>query len=201
MTILDILSVANISACPGRFRQALSILLPLECAFASDGVTIRTENVAHDSGGRTFAGLDEASHPDFPYNDPTPRAVVNAYESEWNRLRACELPNPVGSALFIQGTNQGDQRCVGMLQQAINDFNPPSGKIEVDGLIGAATVRAAWAISSLDLCRAFLAKSRARYAYIVMKAPGDEIFARGWMNRISEIEKFYELRFDSSSLA
>jgi len=108
----------------------MSLLLPLECAFESDGVTISTENVAGDSGGRTFAGLDEASHPDFPYNDPTPQAVVAAYEKEWNKLRSCELPPPLWPALFIQATNQGDQRCETMLQEAINDYG---GKIVVDG--------------------------------------------------------------------
>ena len=198
MKISDILVVCNISACPARFRQAMSLLLPLECAFESDGVTICTENVAGDSGGRTFAGLDEASHPDFPYHDPTPQAVVAAYEKEWNRLRCCELPPPLGSALFIQATNQGDQRCETMLQEAVNDYG---GKIVVDGMIGPGTIRAAWSISATDLTRAFLAKSRTRYRTIVQRSPLLGKFEAGWMNRVATIEKFYELGFDSTRIA
>jgi lysozyme family protein len=203
MTINDILCVSNISACPARFRQALSILLPLECEFEHDGVTIRTENVQGDSGGRTFAGLDEATWAPlgFPYDDPTPKAVVAAYEQEWNALRACELPHPVGSVLFIQGTNQGDHRSVAMLQAAINDFNPASGKISEDGIMGAATVRAGWGIDSRDLARSFLSKSRARYKQLVAQHPALLKFADGWMSRVVAIEKFYELGFDSSTLA
>lgn len=203
MTILDILSVCNIAACPGRFRQAMSILLPLECAFDPDHVTIRMENVPGDAGGLTFAGLDEATWRPlgFPYQDPTPQAVVSAYETEWNRLRACELPNPLGAVLFVQGTNQGDERCEAMLQDAINDFNVPSGKIAVDGKIGPETVRAAWKISTLDLARAFLAKSKARYAAIIRRTPRDAKFEKGWMNRITAIERFFELGFDSAPMS
>jgi len=195
MTINDILVSSNISACPARFRQALSILLPLECAFEHDGQTIRMENVPGDSGGRTFAGLDELTWGllGFPYENPTPQAVCAAYEMEWNKLRCCELPNPVGIALFIQATNQGDRRCETMLQQAINDYNLPSGKIAVDGTMGPETIRAAWRINPEDLTRAFLAKSRARYVAICQQIPRDQKFEQGWMNRVNSIQKAFQL--------
>jgi len=190
MKIADIIAVSNIAACPSRFRQAMSVLLPLECSYEKDGVTIRMECVPGDSGGRTFAGLDEASHRNFPFDNPTPQAVVAAYEPEWNRLRSCEFPFPVGAALFIQGTNQGDERCEAMLQSAINDYG---GKIEEDGIIGPATVRAAWSISADDLSRAFLAKSRARYRQIIAGTPRDEKFESGWLARIAAIESAFSL--------
>jgi len=190
MKILDILTSANIAACTARFRQALSILLPLECEFAQDGETIETENVPGDSGGRTFAGIDESSNPTFPYENPTPSAVVATYEREWNSLRACEFPHPVGVALFIQGTNQGSMTCQFMLQHAINDYGE---KIEVDGRIGPATIRAAWNINCEDLTRSFLAKSRARYASRIQKNPRLQKFEAGWNNRVTAIEKALSL--------
>jgi lysozyme family protein len=190
MKILDILTSANIAACPARFRQALSILIPLECEFEKDGETIETENVPGDSGGRTFAGIDESSNPTFPYNAPTPSAVVATYEKEWNHLRACELPHPVGVALFVQGTNQGAKTCSSMLQDSITNFG---GKILVDGNIGPATVRAAWNINGDDLTRAFLAKSRARYTHIITNNPSLQKFKAGWLNRVAAIEKALSL--------
>jgi len=190
MKILDILTSANIAACPARFRQALSILLPLECEFESDGETIETENVPGDSGGRTFAGIDQSSNPTFPYENPTPSAVVATYKREWNHLRACELPHPVGVALFVQGTNQGARPCQIMIQSAINDFG---GKVAVDGRIGPATVRAAWNINGEDLTRAFLAKSRARYKAIILRRPALKKFEEGWLNRVAAIEKALSL--------
>ena len=188
MKIQDILVSANIAACPGRFRQALAILLPLECAFEDDNATIRMENVPGDSGGRTFAGLDEATWGPlgFAYEAPNPAAVVKCYECEWNRLRCCELPSTVGIALFIQATNQGDKRCETMLQEAVNDFTLPSKQITVDGVIGPATIKAAWPINSDDLTRAFLAKSKARYKQILASGRFDQ-FADGWMNRINHV--------------
>jgi hypothetical protein len=192
MKIIDILTSANIAACPARFRQALSILLPLECEFAQDGETIEIENVPGDSGGRTFAGIDESSNPTFPYHAPTPHAVVATYEQEWNHLRACELPHPVGVALFVQGTNQGARPCQLMIQNAINDFGE---KINVDGLLGPATIRAAWNINGEDLTRAFLAKSRARYTHIITNNPSLQKFKAGWLNRVAAIEKALSLAF------
>ena len=190
MKILDILTAANIAACPARFRQALSILLPLECEFEKDGQTIEIENVPGDSGGRTFAGIDESSNPTFPYAAPTAAAVVATYEKEWNHLRACELPHPVGVVLFVQGTNQGDETCQLMIQHAINDYGE---KIEVDGRIGPTTIRAAWNISSEDLTRSFLAKSRARYASRIRKNPRLQKFEKVWSNRVAAIEKALSL--------
>jgi len=191
MKIQDILVSANISACPARFREALAILLPLECAFEHDGETIRMEEVPGDSGGRTFAGLDEATWGPlgFPYDAPSPSAVVKCYECEWNRLRCCELTSTVGIALFIQATNQGDERCEMMLQHAINDYG---GKVTVDGVIGPDTIRAAWKINSEDLARAFLAKSQARYKQILLTGR-DLRFGDGWMNRIALIAKTLDL--------
>jgi len=190
MKIIDILTSANIAACPARFRQALSILLPLECEFAQDGETIETENVPGDSGGRTFAGIDESSNPTFPYHAPTPSAVVATYEKEWNSLRACELPHPVGVVLFVQGTNQGDETCQLMIQHAINDYGE---KIHVDGRLGPATIRASWNINAEDLTRSFLAKSRARYASRIQKNPRLQKFKEGWLNRVVAIEKALSL--------
>lgn len=190
MRITDILTAANITACPARFRQALSILLPLECEFEKDGETIEIENVAGDSGGRTFAGIDESSNPTFPYHAPTPHAVVATYEKEWNHLRSCEFPHPVGVALFVQGTNQGARTCQLMIQNAINDFG---GKLNVDGRIGPATIRAAWNINGEDLTRAFLAKSRSRYKHIITRWPRLKKFEKGWFNRLAAIEKALSL--------
>jgi len=192
MTIHDILADGTRPRLP-RFLQALAILLPLECAFERDGVTIRMECVPGDSGGRTFAGIDESSHPGFPFDHPTPCAVLDTYETEFDLLRSGELPRPVGEALFLQSTNQGDERCEKMLQQAINLFNTPSGQIVADGIIGANTVRAAWRINANDLTRAFLAASRSRYRDICANCPGDQKFASGWMNRITAIEQAYAL--------
>jgi len=194
MTIHDILTDTNADTTRPRiprFLEAMGVLLPLECSFEHDGVTIRMECVPGDTGGRTFAGIDESSHPDFPFDHPTPCAVLDTYQKEFDRLRSAELPRPVGEALFLQGTNQGDERCERMLQQTINLFNTPSGQIVADGIIGPNTVRAAWKINANDLARAFLAASRSRYREI--RSSRTEKFMAGWMNRITAIEQAYGL--------
>lgn len=192
MTIPDIIADQSRPRIP-RFLQALAVLLPLECEFERDGVTIRMECVPGDSGGRTFAGLDEASHRNFPFDHPTPCAVLDTFQQEFDLLRCDELPRPVGEALFIQGTNQGDERCERMLQLAINRFNLPSGQIVPDGIIGVNTVRAAWRINPNDLTRAFLAASRSRYREIVAQSPSHDVFLTGWFHRITAIEQAYGL--------
>lgn len=185
MTISDILaSAAGQSA---AFRRALSITLFNECEFTHDGVTIRNENVAGDAGGLTFAGIDHASHPDFPFANPLPFHVWQTYlDAYWRPLRCSELPVPVALVLFVQGVNQGVEAVARMLQEALNDYG---SRLNVDGCVGQNTLMASWKVPDSDgLAMAFLAKSRRRYLERVAERPDQEKFLHGWLARIDHLK-------------
>lgn len=188
MTIADILSSANAANQTSAFRKALAITLYNECEFTHDGVTIRNEKVAGDSGGLTFAGLDQASHHDFNYENPKPFQVWQAYlDHYWRPLRCSELPYPVSLVLFVQGVNQGIDAVSKMLQEALNDYG---SRLTVDGAIGQNSLMAAWKVPDSDgLAMAFLAKSRRRYLERVAERPDQEKFLHGWLARIDNLKR------------
>ena len=186
MTIADI--IASAAGQSSEFRKGLATVLATECEFTHDGVTIRNENVAGDSGGLTFAGIDHASHPDFPFSDPQPFHVWQAYlDSYWRPLRCSEMPAPVALCLFVQGVNQGVGAASRMLQMALNDYG---SHLTIDGQIGTRSLQAAWKVPDSDgLALAFLAKSRRRYLERVAERPDQEKFLNGWLARIEGLKK------------
>jgi len=188
MTISDILASANAANQTGVFRKALAIVLNAECEYGADGVTIRNERVSGDSGGLTFAGIDQASHPDFPYDAPKPFQVWQAYlDHYWRPLRCMELPSIVALVLFVQGCNQGVSACSHLLQEALNDYG---SRLTIDGVIGQNTLQSAWMVPDSDgLAMAFLSKSRRRYMERVASRPDQEKFLHGWLARIDMLKK------------
>lgn len=184
----DILASALAANQNAAFRKALAFVLDAECEYLHDGVTIRNENVPGDAGGLTFAGIDQSSHPDFPYANPKPSDVWLTYKDDyWTPLRCAELPSPVAFVVFAQGINQGKGAAAIMLQEALNDYG---SRLPVDASIGQNTLQAAWKVpDSTGLAMAFLGKSRQRYLKRVAERPDQEKFLHGWLARISALQR------------
>jgi lysozyme family protein len=188
MTKADIIASALAANQNAAFRKALSFLIDWECEYRADGVTIRNEKVPGDAGGLTFAGIDQRSHPDFPYDNPKPSDVWLAYKDDyWTPLRCAEMPSPVALVIFVQGSNQGIGAAARMLQDALNDYG---SRLTVDGIIGQNTLQASWKVPDSDgLAMAFLAKSRQRYLKRVAERPDQEKFLNGWLNRVAALKR------------
>ena len=188
MTKAEILASAMAAQTTAAFRRGLSFVLDAECEYLRDGVTIRNERVPGDSGGLTFAGIDQKSHPDFPYADPRPSDVWITYRDDyWSPLHCAELPSPVAFVLFAQGVNQGKGAASRMIQFALNDYG---SHLTVDGVIGQKTLQSAWKVpDSEGLAMAFLSKSRQRYLKRVAERPDQEKFLNGWLARIEALKR------------
>jgi len=186
MTITDIM--ASAASQTGSFRKALKMVLMEECEFQHDGETIRTEKVPFDTGGITFAGIDRASHPDFPFDHPQPYHVWQTYLDNYYRpLRCSEMPSAIGILVFCQGVNQGVGTAGRLLQFALNDYGC---HLTVDGKIGEQTLKAIWSQpDTTAIGMAFLAKSRKHYADIVEKNPSQQRFLMGWNSRIDGLKR------------
>jgi len=187
MTIDDIIS--SVTNQNERFKKALDFTLKNECEFGADG-QIKSENVPGDSGGLTFAGIDHASHPKFPFDNPQPEDVWQTYWTNYWVACACDqMPSPMGEVMFVQAVNQGVGAAKRMLQFALNDYG---SQLTVDGMIGQKTIDAVMRVpNSTELAQAFLQKSRRRYQAITAAIPADEKFLKGWMNRIDNIQQTF----------
>lgn len=103
--------------------------------------------------------------------------------------RIHRLPERIQPFVFDSAVNHGPRRGIRFVQHACNDAG--FGPIDVDGLIGPQTIRAAAAADEHmkeAFLQALIKQRRNFYHLIVENNPRQEIFLLGWLNRIKEFE-------------
>ncbi len=189
MTISDILDEARASGRSNDFVRWLKFCLQWECEFEADGTTIRCEKVPGDSGGLTFAGIDQASHPCFPYGSPHPFDVVCAYlQDGWKPLKAEEIGFPAGSVAANFAINMGVSSAVRLLQEALD----AQTHVAIDGTLGPATLGAVRGVDLKRLADDIDTAADARYRQIVQAHPSQRRFLKGWLARDAALERWWE---------
>ena len=136
------------------------------------------ELVTNDKGGYTKFGIASAANPDVDVPALTREQAIALYkERYWNPCHCDELPSPVAIVVFDAAVNQGVKTAVRMLQIAL-------GTVDVDGVIGDATIAAAHKASA-SLTRRILAQRMTRYLKTVAgdKTQADS-FAENWSGRL-----------------
>jgi lysozyme family protein len=195
MTIQDILDAA--SGYSTSFQKALATVLPEECEFGTDGVTIRKERP--DSHGWTFAGLNQKDD-GLPVDESgnvtaTPQWIADTYYEAndtgstgyWLPTGCNMLPSPINILVFCQAVNEGIGVACLQLQFSINQNG---GHLVVDGKVGPATCNAAMACpDSNTLARTFLEMNREHYRNIVAHNASFQKDLQGWLNRVDGLQK------------
>ena len=141
---------------------------------------IKTENVKNDRGGRTFAGIDQSSHPNFDFADPTPAGVVFEYANDWSSVRADELPDPVGMTVANFAVNMGAGPAVRLLQAALG--------VKQDGLIGPLTLGAVGRCTDpRGLGFGIVSLANGRYKFLAQQNTRLRGFLAGWLARDDDL--------------
>jgi len=189
MKISDILDSAGAENYPPDFKKGLSVVLPAECEYELDGVTIRSERP--DSHGLTFAGLNQKDDA-LPVDDSghvtvsTHWIVKTYFENYWANV-ALKLPNPMNWVFFVQAVNEGEGACVRLLQLALNDLD--GAHLVIDGKIGDATLSAVRASPNKQaLCLAFLSQCACRYKFLATTSDVVRNDLHGLLNRVANIK-------------
>ena len=189
MKISDILVSANNGNYSADFRKGLSIVLPAECEFEQDGITIRSERP--DSHGLTYAGLNQEDD-DLPVDETgtvtaTPHWIVETYaDNYWQRV-AARLPSPLNWIFFVQAVNEGEGSCVRLLQLALNDLE--GAHLVIDGKAGEKTFSACWSSPNTNaLAMAFLSQCASRYKFLATTSDVVRNDLHGLLNRIANIK-------------
>jgi lysozyme family protein len=170
-----------------RFATWLTFILQWEVVTNSAG-DIVAEHDPDDPGGLTFAGVDKASHPDFPYNSPTPRDVVAAYLEDWDAICGDKLPAPIGEVVGNFAVNCGRIRAIKWLQQAAN--RQPAVSLNMDGQIGPKTVAAAGLGKPDGLATSIIANATTYYRDLAVENKSLSKFLKGWLNRCNSLALF-----------
>lgn len=174
-----------------RFQAWLDFILKWECEYNEHG-HIRTENVAGDRGGVTFAGIDSRSHPAFCFSDPKAADVARIYYKDyWQPARVGELPFPVGEVVANYAVNMGLRAAVKLLQSALNSFDA-EGDVRVDGVLGPKTIQAVGRVPETALADRIEDEAGDRYRRIVAHRSSQSKFLKGWLNRNRSLEKWWQ---------
>lgn len=192
MTITDIVNAAKGDS---RFAKWLSFELVWECEYVQNfgpykERTIRSENVVGDGGGETFAGIDKSSHPLFPFGDPVPSFVVEAYRKDWNDAQAPFLGFPIGETIANFTVNRGRSTAGKLLQLALNQL-PYINKLDVDGQIGPRTIHAVELVTDkVKLALLIVALADVQYRELAGRASRYRQFLSGWLARDKDLAQF-----------
>lgn len=135
-----------------------------------------------DAGGETKYGISKRAYPDEDIKELTVERAKELYKRDyWDRYRTSDLPDRLRHIYVDMCINMGGGRAIKILQEACNSKN--ANKIDVDGGIGPATIKAASSVEPFRL-RAYRVMF---YAELVMKKPEQERFWVGWFRRSCEV--------------
>ena len=135
-----------------------------------------------DAGGLTNMGISQRAYPDEDIRGLTVERAKELYKRDyWDRYRTGSLPDRLRHIFVDMCINMGGGRAIKILQEACNSKN--SEKIDVDGGIGPATIKAASNVEPFRL-RAYRVMY---YAELCMKKPKMEKYWVGWFKRSCEV--------------
>ena len=139
-------------------------------------------NDPNDAGGETNFGIAKRWYPNVDIKNLTKEQAKKIYHQDYWRPAKCDsVPPQLRHIYFDMCVNFGRGGAVKVLQEAANSKN--KNKIDVDGGIGPATLKAIQNIS-LDRVRAYRVL---RFANIVIQKPKQEKFWLGWFRRALEV--------------
>lgn len=168
-----------------NFDKALSLVLQSEGGFTVNALD--SGNTLSDGRqGCTNKGITQANweafvgHP-VTHNDMrvlTQEQIAKFYKTKyWNLAKCDELPSGVDYVVFDFAVNAGVGRAVKTLQQALG--------VTPDGLIGRVTLSKLDEYDKPTLIAKFSEKKIEFYQDLVTRKPSQEIFLKGWLNRVS----------------
>lgn len=150
-----------------------------------------------DRGGPTKYGITQATLSEYKGRPVSFQEVAQLEEPVAREIYASryflgpgidQLPDSIQPFIFDCSINHGPRRAIKFVQSVCNQarYNPP---LEEDGAMGPKTREAAkWAAILMGpvFYRALLEERRNFYRAIVTSDPSQNVFLKGWMNRVDE---------------
>jgi len=164
------------------FEDSLPLILEKEGGFVND---------PDDSGGATNKGIIQTTYDSYRERNGLEKRsvqyiqdkeVADIYEKEyWSACRCGDLPPSLALCVFDFAVNSGVSRAVKTLQRVVFATE--------DGVIGPATLSAVKHHVPDELVYAYCQERRRFYEGLADKRPKDRKFLRGWLKRVSDIER------------
>lgn len=170
-----------------RFEECLAFVLSREGGFV---------NHPNDRGGATNKGICQRTYDEWRERKgkvcQSVRYIEDAevsaiyYEQYWCPIRAEIVPAPLDLILFDSAVNHGTSRAVKLLQRAL-DMTQITGFF---GTITRATLEKFVAKQGIEeLAERYMTERDAFYDQIVANDPTQQVFAKGWANRLAHLRE------------
>jgi len=158
-----------------NFSKALSFILQSEGGYS---------NHLADKGGETNMGIAKKFYPNEDIKNLTIERAGEIYKSDyWDKVKGDWLPSGIDYVVFDSAVNHGIGNAGKFLQKAINRINGP---VTVDGIIGTGTLGKAIKLGN-TLVVEIIRERDIFYRKIIANDPSQEVFFKGWMNRLSRV--------------
>lgn len=119
---------------------------------------------ARDPGGETKWGIAKRYHPTLNIKELTPEQAATIYLTEYWRAAGCNyLAYPLCVAVFDTAVNMGIHQALEYIEKAGTEVN------------------------------AYLNARRQGYVDRVKADPRKQVFLKGWLNRVADLQKYTEL--------
>ena len=172
-----------------RFNKIFEYLLQVEGEYSDD---------KYDSGGKTKYGIIEVEARKYGYrghmkNMPLEIAKDIYYRKYFKGNRLDEVVNDKISLSICDWIVNSGTWGAKKAQQALNIIN--SSNLVVDGKIGNQTLFALNNVNPDKFLEVYHGLQRKFYRSIVASRPTQQVFLKGWLNRVDRKEKFIKNNF------
>lgn len=158
-----------------NFPKSLHFILQSEGGYS---------NHPADKGGETNFGIAKKFYPNEDIKNLTIERAGEIYKSDyWDKIKGDWLPSGIDYVVFDSAVNHGVSNAGKFLQKAINRINGP---ITVDGIIGTGTLGKAIKLGQMLIVE-IIRERDIFYRKIVANDSSQEVFFKGWMNRLAEV--------------
>ena len=108
----------------------------------------------------------------------------------WDRLKLDLIPLRPAVVLYDAAVNSGPSQSVKLAQRGYNRCVTYGQPLVVDGIMGPAT-RAAMQQADTDKCLTAMLDEREKFfKAIVDNNPSQQVFLRGWINRVDDLRRY-----------
>lgn len=171
---------------------------------------------AADRGGLTHWGVSLAFLTDFAANAanrawlqgmgvhplPVTRATIRNLDATqaraifrrefWTPLHLDDMPVQMGVLLYDAAVNSGRAQSVKLAQRGYNACVMHGVPLAVDGVLGPLTRAALTQCNTPPVRQAICTARENFYKELVRKNPSQDVFLRGWLNRVDDLRRYVE---------
>lgn len=108
----------------------------------------------------------------------------------WDALKLDLIPLRPAVVLYDAAVNSGPKQSVKFAQRGYNACVAYGQPLDTDGIMGPATRKAMQQADTDKILMAMLDQREAFYRRLVDNDPGQQVFLRGWLNRVTDLRRY-----------